>query len=365
MYNYTIVNGQRPVLGVEVTLVDKAQKAIWVKGTQFDKDRSQWIEIPIALRVGPFAEPKLDKIQVGDTILAKVIFDEGRSDVATCDEIGIKGDTIITYNKNNNKKYVTYSKVNGIKVFNKKDGTGKLSLQLSFKNPLNAKDGTYLGTVFEKTNDEGKTISSYWLNSSMFYDSKFESSYTAEKAESEIGNGDTIICVTAESPNKNDPTKMNYSCNKFIVLEKAAPAPAVVSNPFPEIPGIKSPVASAEQMLNQAALQPQQATPTPQPQASAPAPVPTPAPQQAAPQVAPMPQQMAPTPAPIMPQATPQVVTPVALVQPQQATPVVAQAPNPTPITPVAPVQAQPVQMAAPTAPVGMPINLANQLPFN
>ncbi len=365
MYNYVICNGSRPVLGVIVTAISKEQNAIWVKGTQYNKDLAQWIEVPLALRIGPFAAPKLEKIQVNDTILVKVMFDEGSNQVGTAEEIGIKGDTIITFNNNNNKKYVTYSKVNGIKVYNKKDGTGKQSIQFSFKNPLNAKDGTYLGSLFEKTNDEGKTISSYWLNSSLFYESKFESNYTAEKAETEIGQGDTIFCVTAEIPNKNDPTKLNYSCNKYIVLEKAAPAPAVVSNPYPEIPGIQSPVASESQMLNANLNQtPTQATPAAQP---------TVAPQQTImPLVTPVAPQQTAMP-PVTP-AVPQQTTPVTPVAPApvapapmvaQTQPTAPMAPAaPTPVVPtVAQTTAQP-SMAAPQIPMGMPMNLANQLPF-
>lgn len=353
MFNFTICNGPRQVIGVEVTAINKEQGAFWVKGNQYNADISQWVEVPIALRVGPFALPKLDKIKVGDTILVKMTYDEGNNQVGTAEEIGIKGETIITYSAKNNKKYVTFAKVNRIQTYQKKDNTGgKLSLQLSFKNPINAKDGTRLGEEYRKTNDQGQEIVSYWINSSLFFNSQFESAYTAEKAETEIGQGDTIICVTTEKPNKNDPSKMNYSCNKFLIVEKAAVQPAVSANPFPEIPGVASPVATEGQFLNQA--------PTPQPTAqvptmpTAPAPQPqlTPAPQ---PQFAPQPQMtQVPTQAPAM-APTAQVPTMAPTQVPTQAT---------TPTAPVAPVAPTAPTMAAPQM-NGVPANFAAQLPFN
>lgn len=250
MYSMNICNGTRPVVGVEVTAVDIAQKAIWVKGSKYNSDLGQWTDCPLGLRVGPFAEPKLSKINVGDIILAKIMFDEGSTNTGTVEEIALKGETVITYSQKNNKKFVSFSKVNGVKVYNKPDGSGKMSIQFSFKNPINAKDGTYLGTEFTKTNEQGQTISSYWLNSSLFFNSPYETAYTAEKAESEIGQGDTIICVTTEKPSKKDPSKMNYSCDKFIVLEKAEAMPVGSDNPFPELPGITSPISSVEANAN-------------------------------------------------------------------------------------------------------------------
>ena len=144
MFSLNICNGVRPVYGVEVTAVDINQKAIWVKGSKYSPDLGQWVDCPLGLRVGPFAEPKLSKINVGDTILVKIMFDEGSLNTGTAEEIAIKGETIITYSQKNNKKFVSFQRVNGVKVYNKPDGTGKMSIQFSFKNPINAKDVKWL-----------------------------------------------------------------------------------------------------------------------------------------------------------------------------------------------------------------------------
>lgn len=197
--------------------------AVAITGKEWDHSARQHRSKELKLYVG---EDMLNNdtgyinsnIPEGEMLMCTVLPHRKHEDYGTAEEIAHQGQVIEITNDHNNEKICIFGE-----IWSKRWNDAHTMLKLSFRN-LKDVEGNYIGTESEYTDKKtGNKKKSYWLNICYFNSSKFNNTYSADRINNELGEGDAVIIVATKKISAyNGKTYTNYNGSKCELVYAAS-----------------------------------------------------------------------------------------------------------------------------------------------